>query len=164
MDYPRNLQDFNSEGYKATAFEWIQNGACSVVGDMDVDVDGSLPNIYHDPYYQNDTTLHYNGKPLNTDEDSFAVLPKPVMQEVKGKVLGCQGLAINLKNGKSYPFVIGDVGPTKKIGEGSRKLAIKLGINPDPNNGGEDDRAIMYIWWPGVAASIDGKQYQLQSI
>lgn len=163
MNYPRQIGVFNQEGFTSIAFE-DADGKCHMVADFDVDVDGSLSNKYRDPDYQSDTTLHYNGKALNTDEDSFAVLPKPLITAVKGIVLGCQGKATNLLNGKTFPFVVGDVGPTKKNGEGSRKLATALGINPDPNNGGMDTAHILYEWWPGKPALVDNRIYTLKSL
>jgi hypothetical protein len=159
----KEIGRFTQEGFESIAIE-DDDGKCHMIADFDVDVDGSLPNIYHDPYYQNDTTLHYQGKALNTDEDKFAVLPTPLIKAVKGIVLGCQGRATNLLNGKKSDFVVGDVGPTKKNGEGSRALAIVLEINPNPNTGGMDEAHVLYEWWPGKAAIVDLKQYALQKL
>lgn len=149
------------EGFTSTIFE-ASNSKCFMVADMDIDVDGS-GNSHGDPYFQSDTTLHFEGKPLNSDIDQFMVLPPSAIQGVTGIVLGCAGKVTNLANGKSCLVVVGDVGPTRKTGEASRAAAILLGINPDPNNGGVDTPEILYEWQPGQAAKIGDRQYQLKS-
>ncbi len=159
MTYPRPLESFNSEGFRTTAYELSEDGPCVVMADADVDVDGS-GSSHGDPYYQNDTSLHLNGKPLNSDVDKFIVLPPPVTNAVTGIVLGCQ--ATVHYRGKSSQAVVGDIGPTKKIGEISYALALALGINPSPISGGVDDASVRYEWTPGVAAVVDGKAYDLQ--
>lgn len=160
MNYPRPIERFNSEGFKTTAWELSEHGPCSVMADADIDVDGSGPS-HGDPDYQPDTTLHLNGKPLNADVDKFIVLPKPCINGVKGIVMGCQ--AHVFYRGKSSAAVVGDSGPTYKIGEISRALAIALSINPSPTSGGVDDASVRYEWIPGVAAVVDGKAYDLQA-
>jgi len=44
------------------------------IADADIDADGS-GSSHGDPYFQNDTTLHYNGMALNSDVDKFIVVP-----------------------------------------------------------------------------------------
>lgn len=160
MTYPRPLESFNSEGFQTTAFEDSPDGPCHVVADADVDVDGS-GDPHGDPDFQNDTTLHFEGKPLNSDVDKWIVLPMPVIRAVKGIVLGCQA-TVHYK-GKSCDAVVGDVGPSRKIGEISRAVAFALGINPSPTIGGVDDASVRYEWTPGVAAVVDGRRYELKA-
>ncbi len=159
VTYPRAIESFSSEGFKTTAYELSKDGPCSVMADADVDVDGS-GSSHGDPDYQPDTTLHLNGKPLNADVDKFIVLPGPCIHGVHGTVMGCQ--ATVHYRGESSQAVVGDQGPTRKIGELSRALAIALGIPPSPINGGVDDASVRYEWQPGVAAVVDGKAYDLQ--
>lgn len=159
MNYPRPLESFNSEGFNTTAYEDSENGPCHVMADADIDVDGS--GLSHgDPCFQPDTTLHFNGKPLDSDKDKWIVLPGPCIRGVAGVVLGCQAKVFY--RGRSCDAAVGDVGPTRKIGEISRAVAFALGINPDPNNGGVDDASVRYEWIPGQAALVDGKQYTLK--
>lgn len=127
-------------------------------GDADVDVDGS-PNYKRDPYGQADTSLHYNGSPINSDEVPGIVLPPELIKLTPDIVLGC--FASVEYNGKHEPAVVFDVGPHNKLGELSACLAQRLGINPDPNTGGIDNQAVHYRFWPGIAADIDGKTYTL---
>lgn len=126
-----------------------------------IDIDGSGPS-HGDPCYQADTTLHLDGKPLNSDVDKYIVLPPTIVKAVPGIMLGCQALVLNIKNGRQTHAVVGDIGPSRKLGELSAACALALGISPNPNIGGTDDFILNYTVWPGVAAVVDGKQYQLQ--
>lgn len=159
MNYPRALESFSSEGFRTTAYEDSENGPCHVMADADIDVDGSGdPHGDHD--FQNDTTLHYEGKALDSDVDKWMVLPGPLIEGVEGIVIGCQGMVHY--RGNSCPVVVGDRGPKTKIGEISRAVAKVLGINPSPTIGGVDDASVRYEWTPGVAALVDGRQYTLK--
>lgn len=124
-----------------------------------IDVDGSGP-AHNDPDYQNDTSLHLNGKPLNADLDCYIVVPPAIIHGVLPVVLGCQA-RVTYK-GKFHAAVVGDISPKTKLGELSRALAIALGIPPSPVSGGEDDHIVGYELWPGKAAVVDGKAYDLQ--
>lgn len=159
--YPRELGTFTGESayFTAKAYEETANGRCYMRADLDVDVDG-IGDDHGDPYFQPDTTLHRNGNPLNSDEEFFIVLPPDCIKRVKGIVLGCQAKV--WYRDKSHTAVVGDVGPTRKVGEGSYALAQFLGMNPSPINGGEDYAKVDYEWFPGVAAVVNGVQYSLQ--
>lgn len=147
------------------AADW--RGSANLVGDMDIDADGVGPdgkpnNIYGDPYYQSDTSLHYNGKPLNSQVDKYIVLPPAAINGVKGIVLGCQAMVVDLRTGKWTQAVVGDIGPSKKIGEASCACASAIGISPNANTGGCETQDIVYVFWPGRPATVDGKTYTLQ--
>jgi hypothetical protein len=126
-----------------------------------IDSDGSGPH-YGDKTPENDTTLHLNGAPLESDKDIYIVVPPLIIESVKGVVLGCQALVKNQRNGRSTMAVVGDIGPHKKLGEISIECAIQLGIDPSPVVGGEDRHIIEYVIWPGMPAKVYGKQYNLQ--
>lgn len=125
-----------------------------------IDVDGSGPS-HGDPDYQNDTSLHLNGRALNADVDIYIVVPPQIIKGVRPIVLGCQ--ADVFYNGKRTAAVVGDIGPHTKLGEMSRACAIALGINPSPVSGGVDVHTVEYRCWPGTAASVNGKAYDLQA-
>lgn len=128
-------------------------------GDMDNDVDGS-PYWNKDKYGQADTSLHYDGKPINSDEVPGIVLPPEVINLTPEIVLGC--FATVELNGAYEPCVVFDVGPHVKLGEGSPCLLRRLGAPaPRNGNGGIDEQVVHYRFWPGVAANIDGKQFTL---
>lgn len=126
-----------------------------------VDTDGSGP-LHGDPDAQSDTSLHLDGNALNADVDRYIVVPPAIRDGVAGIVLGCQGEVWNKRNGLSTKVVVGDIGPHKKLGEVSVATANALGINASPTVGGEDDHIFEYTIWPGVAAIVEGKQYDLQ--
>lgn len=151
------------EFYTANVFrddDDILNGkpAYWFFGDADVDVDGS-PNWQRDPDGQSETSLHYNGAPVNSDEVPGIVLPPELIKLTPEIVLGC--FASVEYNGKDEPAVVFDIGPHSKLGELSACLANRLGINDSPTHGGVDEQAVHYRFWPGVAANIDGKQFEL---
>jgi hypothetical protein len=129
------------------------------VGDFDVDIDGS-DHWQSDPCGQADTTLHHNGKPIDSGKVPGIVLPPECINAVKGVVLGCKATATY--RGKTVDAVVFDIGPHNKLGEGSEALAKRLGINPDPNRGGVDEQEVTYRFWPGVPAVVDGICYNLQ--
>lgn len=126
-----------------------------------IDVDGS-GDSHGDPYYQNDTSLHLDGKALNADVDRYIVVPPAIIKAVEEIVLGCQAIVVNTLNNKSTQAVVGDIGPHNKLGEISRATAIAIGIDGDPVSGGVDKHVISYRIYPGIAAVVNGKHYALQ--
>ena len=137
------------------------DGTVSFTAGARIDTDGSGP-LHGDPCAQRDTTLHFEGKALNADVDRYIVTPPLIIHGVKGIVMGCQAHVRNIKNGKETYAVVGDIGPSRKIGEVSVATAAALGINPSPTKGGTDEHIVEYVLWPNKAASVDGKHYSLQ--
>jgi hypothetical protein len=132
------------------------------VADADIDCDGSGGNPDHDPYYQPDTTLHNAGKALNAYKERFIVVPPAVCRGTKGRVLGARARVHYLRTGLICDAVVGDIGPTKKVGELSPAAAKAVGMEPNPVNGGEDNyEMVVYEIWPEQPAILDGIQYQL---
>jgi hypothetical protein len=161
MTYPRVLATLHSKGYISVISELSQDGLVHFVANADIDDDGTGPG-YGDPYHQNDTTLHYQGQPLNADEDLYVVVPPLICRKVRGIVLGCKVTVTNRRNGNVVIGVIGDIGPSFKDGEVSIATAKALDIDWNPNTGGEDSAVIEYIIEPGVPAMSNGKTYTLQ--
>lgn len=139
----------------------LNDGTVTFHGKAMVDTDGSGP-LHGDPCAQADTSLHWQGRALNADEDKYIVVPPAIINGVKGIVLGCQAYVQNVSNGASTEAVVGDIGPRKKLGEVSVACAKALGINPSPTKGGEDKHVIHYSLIPGKPAVVDGKHYTLQ--
>lgn len=132
--------------------------------DADIDGDGSDGNPDNDPYFQNKTSLrHEDGTSLNSSEESFAVVPPVVAKRTRQKVLGSLMFVENTSNHKVALAVVGDIGPTKKDGEVSKKLAELLGIPSNARSGGVDQPIIRYTIFVGVPALVGGRQYQLKS-
>jgi len=148
------------EGYTATVWD-LEDGSYEYTGDMDNDVDGS--EFWHkDPYGQADTTLQFNGRPIDAGRVAGIVLPPPVIKAVGPIVLGCRATAT--WRGNTVEGVVFDVGPRTKLGEGSYAMLKKLGAPAYENgNGGIDEAEVVYRFWPGVPAVVDGVTYVLQS-
>lgn len=144
------------ENYSADVIK-DDDGSIFFVGDFDVDWDGS-PNWHKDPTGQPETALTHNGKPIDSERVAGIVLPKEARK--LGKILGCKATASY--KGKTIPCVVFDIGPSRKLGEGSVKLAQLLGINTHPVKGGTSRQEITYRFWPGIAAVLDGVTYKLR--
>lgn len=133
-----------------------------LLGDADIDNDGSGGNPDGDKYHQDDTTLHRDGKALNAYEESFVVVPPVVIQKTKGIVLGSLCLVENTFSQDACMAVVADLGPMFKVGELSPACARQIGVNPNPVTGGESRKIIRYTIFVGVPARINGVQYVLQ--
>ena len=116
--------------------------AVSYATKFGIDGDGSGGQQPGDVDYQDDTSLHYhdasswgNATALNSRTYSFAVLPGhstsvPNFSDL-GLGLGDLGIAF-FGRGLAAPFIYGDVGPPRKVGEGSTKMAKLLGMDWPP--------------------------------
>lgn len=124
-----------------------------------VDDDGS-GSAHGDPGQERTTSLLVDGRPLNADTDRYIVVPPQIVRGVGGIVLGCQAYVTHY--GVTRAAVVGDVGPRDRLGEMSIAMCIALGIDPNPNTGGEDRPIIQYRLLPGVAARVNGVAYPLQ--
>lgn len=130
--------------------------------DMDVDADGSGGNPFHDPDFQPDTRLHFKSRPLHAEVIPYVVVPPIVLSGTKGKVMGAHCIVTNTVNGKKSTAVVGDSGPTRKVGEGSPALCEALGLDPNPNHGGTSDHIIEYEIFVNQPATVV-IEYNLQS-
>jgi Fungal chitosanase of glycosyl hydrolase group 75 len=131
--------------------------------DADIDCDGSGGNPDGDKYFQPDTTLHRDGFALNAYDEAFVVVPPVVCKKTKGKVLGALCLVENTLTLQMCFAVVGDIGPTFKVGELSPAAAKQIGVNPNPVTGGESRNIIRYTIFVGVPAVVGAFKYQLQS-
>ena len=137
---------------------------CSMLADGDIDCDGSGGNPDHDPYFQPDTSLHHDGKPLNAYKVPFIVLPPAALSGVGPQVLGCSCKVYDRETDLWVDGVVGDIGPRFKVGEISVEMARRLGMPNNPNTGGTSDfNRLLYVWYPGVPAVVDGITYKLQN-
>jgi len=138
------------------------DGSLSFICGLQIDGDGSGGNSYNDPDFQDATSLRAHSRSLNAEEEPYFVVPPAILRGVAPIVLGCQGHARNLRNGKSSELVVGDIGPRRKLGEGSIALALALGIPSSPLTGGTSERIVAVTIWPGHPATVSGRQYVLQ--
>lgn len=128
-----------------------KNGAVFWKGDMDIDCDGQRTaqcNENTDCCFLPDTAFHQSdGRPLNAAVLPFVVVPSPsgTWDYRNFGISGGGSVAIIYNNQVLYA-VVGDTGPTDIIGEASYAAAQRLGINPDPRNGGTDS-GVTYIFF-----------------
>lgn len=130
-----------------------------LVSCMNIDGDGSGGNLENDPDFQPDTTYQ---PALNARLDRFIVVPPQVVDVVPEPVIGCRATVLDLDTNLWTEAVVGDVGPSDKIGEASIALAAALHVPSDPVTGGDQRRHFKYTIYPGVAACVHGKTYALQ--
>jgi hypothetical protein len=125
--------------------------------DMDIDCDGVTTthcNSSADPWYQNDTSLHTStGSPMNAETTPYIVIPSiSSTWSYSASNIQLGACAAIVYNGKVQYGVFADTGPTTIIGEASYAMASKLGINPDPANGGTDS-GVAFLVFPGSKVS-----------
>jgi hypothetical protein len=90
---------------------------------------------------------------LDSEHVLFAVIPGNVRKACVGICKGCKAKVTDKDSGKSVECVIGDIGPSDHLGEGSMALAQFFGLDPNPKCGGSSDtKRFLYECWPGVAA------------
>jgi Fungal chitosanase of glycosyl hydrolase group 75 len=129
-------------------------------GDCDEDKDGS-PDWHNDPTGDSNTSLHYNGTPLNGNVIPFIVIPPEIANLSAEKFLGCVGMIE--WHGKAQAVVVGDAGPHNKVGEASSAALAFIGAPTTHNgNGGIDAQEVLFRIWPGVPARLEigGVVYQ----
>jgi hypothetical protein len=147
-----------------------EDGRIFFIADADIDADGvgddGFPhNPDHDPYYQTDTTYHFQGRAINPYRVPGIVVPPSIARLVKPIVLGCKARLTYRRTGLSCLCIVHDLGPTFKLGECTPEAAKRVGIPPSPVNGGEDSYdEVIYEIWPGETVVIDNVAYPLQPL
>lgn len=97
---------------------------------------------------------------LNSEKIPFGVVSPKIVLAVAGTILGAR-MRVSFRN-RSVEAMVGDIGPLRKAGEISIRLAELLGIPSDPRRGGRDRADITYEIFPDEPAVIDGVTYSLQ--
>lgn len=130
------------------------DGAIVWESGMSIDCDGqpgSACNINTDPYFQSSTSWSQSdGKALKAEELPFVVIPlsSPRWNYRDSGIKGGDLVVMAYKD--KYVFgVVGDLGPSDRIGEGSYAAASALGINPNPRSGGVGS-GVTYVVFPGT--------------
>ena len=159
LDKIRSCNQISKGKYKSDDETARNIAVCGATGavfwkaDMDIDCDGvrtSKCNEDTDPWFQPDTFLHTSkGRPFNAETMPYTVIPSPsgTFDYRKHNIKPGAVVAIIYNNQVLYT-VFADTGPTGIIGEASYASASRLGINPDPENGGTDS-GVAYIVFQG---------------
>lgn len=143
------------EGSTLPVTVFKKNGAIYWHSGMSIDCDGqpgSICNQTTDPYFQPQTAWNQSdGKPLKADSLPFVVIPLPsdIWNYSDSGIKG--GTLVVMTYKERYVFgVVGDLGPSDRIGEASYAAAKALGINPNPKSGGVGS-GVTYVVFPGVS-------------
>jgi Fungal chitosanase of glycosyl hydrolase group 75 len=110
---------------------------------------------YHIRGEQDDTPKRY----VDSETVPYVVIPPVIIQRTQGIVRGC--FARVTYKGRSVDCMVGDVGPSRKVGEISIAAARAVRMPASPRSGGEDDKIVKYEIFPGRKATINGVAYPL---
>lgn len=106
----------------------------------------------------------YNAKDVRRYVDSetvpYVVTPPQLIGLVAPVVMGCAARVTY--NGRVTNALVGDIGPRAHVGEASMACAKALRIPNNPKRGGVSGKVVLYEFWPGVPASVNGLEYPLQ--
>jgi hypothetical protein len=110
-----------------------------------------------DPYpgmYISTTSMVCAGYPdtvveryVDSETIPYIALPYP-LQSLAGISMGDFCFVRNSLNDNTSYAYLADTGPSDKLGEGSMKLADRIGLNSDPRSGGTSSGVIDYIVFP----------------
>lgn len=91
---------------------------------------------------------------LVAEADPFIVLPGFMMRDKEDPFSPAIGdFALVIYNGKAYPAVVGDAGPSLKIGEASLRICRQINPRASAAAGAVGDLKVAYLVFPGTAAA-----------
>jgi hypothetical protein len=94
---------------------------------------------------------------LISKADPFVVLPGFILRQATHAFLPKLGdYVVVIYGGKLYPALLGDVGPSYKIGEGSLRLATQLDPHANAYNRPASNLNITYLVFPATADPVPG--------
>src|SRR5580700_3768704 len=94
---------------------------------------------------------------LISKADPFVVLPGFILRQATHAFLPKLGdYVVVIYGGKLYPALLGDVGPSYKIGEGSLRLATQLDPHANAYNRPASNLNVTYLVFPATADPVPG--------
>ena len=90
---------------------------------------------------------------LIADYDPFIVIPVNILASKEPFAPKIGDYAVVVYDKKIYPAIVGDGGPTFKVGEGSLRLAHELNPKASPYNRPVSDLKVSYLVFPGSRES-----------
>jgi hypothetical protein len=138
---PVSQGSYEADGGPGAVSVCAASGAVFWRSAMAIDCDGqrsSQCNEDTDCCFAGGTAFQQSdGQPLDSAELPYIVVPGVSgIWDYGDSGVRAGSVAAVIYNGRVSYAVVGDVGPTRMIGEGSYSLAESLGINPDPSVGG----------------------------
>lgn len=89
---------------------------------------------------------------LVSEADPFIVLPGFMFREKDNPFAPSIGdFALVIYNGKAYPAVVGDAGPSLKLGEASLRICREINSRSSALAGAVGDLKVVYLVFPGTA-------------
>src|SRR5690606_11575126 len=145
------------EGSTSRVRVYSKKGALYWTFGMSIDCDvqpGSKCSKSTDPYFQPQTAFNQSdGKPLKAEQLPYVVVPlaSSIWNYRDSGLRGGDLVVMAYKD--RYVFgVVGDLGPSQRIGEASYAAAEALGIHPNPRSGGVAS-GVTYVALPSVRRS-----------
>ncbi|MBU6171133.1 MAG: hypothetical protein KGQ87_06545 [Verrucomicrobia bacterium] len=86
---------------------------------------------------------------LIAEHDPFIVIPVNILTENDPFAPKAGDYAVIVHNDKIYPSIVGDGGPTFKVGEASLRVARELNANASPYSRPVSDLKVSYVVFPG---------------
>jgi hypothetical protein len=86
---------------------------------------------------------------LIAEHDPFIVIPVNIIRDNDPFAPKAGDYAVIVHNDKIYPSIVGDGGPTFKVGEASLRVARELNANASPYSRPVSDLKVSYVVFPG---------------
>lgn len=86
---------------------------------------------------------------LIADYDPFIVIPVDVLTSSENYAPNVGDYAVVVHGGKIYPAIVGDGGPTFKVGESSLRMAREINPKASPYSRPVSDLKVTYLVFPG---------------
>jgi Fungal chitosanase of glycosyl hydrolase group 75 len=93
---------------------------------------------------------------LIAEYDPFIVIPVNLLTASDAYAPKVGDYAVVVHDGKVYPSIVGDGGPTFKVGEASLRMARELNANSSPYRRPVSDLTVTYVVFPGSRAEKKG--------
>jgi len=93
---------------------------------------------------------------LIAEYDPFIVIPVNLLTAKDEYAPKVGDYAVVVHDGKIYPSIVGDGGPTFKVGEASLRMAREINANSSPYRRPVSDLTVTYVVFPGSRAEKKG--------
>lgn len=152
----KGLEDLANAGYPNHP-EWYRDILiCDAKGPLPIG-GGYVSKTAYEWRKETDLTKRY----VDAAHVPYIVVSPMIRQKSKGKILGCSAKVLNKRNGLWVMAGVLDIGPLRKVGEGSCACCEAIGLSGNPRNGGTSEFEIEYEIYPDEPFVFDGRAYDL---